>query len=451
MGTNAALELQFTGANSSKLSNYKHMEKARRMLVDILIYCGFTGHWSATAKRQVAGRDPYRYRTVPLRENEKHLHVVLKPTDNSSRWEYALYPPKLLDLNAVHRKLSQVPSSAKIPKSKESLVAPPRNTAAAPQQAAEAEAVKPLADIPDLAAIQQQANEAATMLGLPTPVYLGLGLFGIATYVQPEAALEWITEYSFEENRHTTKSSLAKYGDDLDTGNWHLHHQGVGFSLDSGRPELIDGKNRLTAAVEENKEIPLLVVLGVPKASLIGIDQNRVRSVRDVGKMVATDIAAGVSFIRYAISGYTLDKVQLSHRRIIEFARTYKDGYDWTIEQFAKYQHTPGLCTSPVKAAVFRAYYHVNRTKLAKFMEVFMTSKYNGPGEFAAVSLQKQLLSRKTASTAADRAAVYGKTTRAIHAFTNDEPVETIRGDKEERYQLPPREPVAVDTPTDAV
>ena len=63
-------------------------------------------------------------------------------------------------------------------------------------------------------------------------------------------------------NRRLRLNVVSKYANDMRNGNWVLTHQGIAFS-DKG--ELIDGQHRLSAILESETPIEMLVSFGIPE------------------------------------------------------------------------------------------------------------------------------------------------------------------------------------------
>lgn len=94
--------------------------------------------------------------------------------------------------------------------------------------------------------------------------------------VTPEMATRWLTRNT--RNRVLRKAEVARYKRDMAAGKWRLDGSPIRFAADG---TLLDGQNRLTAIVESNVTLPLLVVRGVAAEAQAVMDTGRKRTAGD--------------------------------------------------------------------------------------------------------------------------------------------------------------------------
>lgn len=130
--------------------------------------------------------------------------------------------------------------------------------------------------------------------------------------ITPELARFWLGQN--QGNRSISQRTVNQYAKDMESGNWHITNQGIGFYKD-GR--LADGQHRLHAIIKANKPVTMLVVRDLDDDAIDGIDINRVRSLADImtlknGSVSTNEIAA----LRLAY-GMTGDKISPAQMQLM--------------------------------------------------------------------------------------------------------------------------------------
>lgn len=254
-------------------------------------------------------------------------------------------------------------------------------------------------------------------------------------YVQvtPEQAREWLEKPA--KNRKLSQRRVGLYAAAMKRGDWMLTNQGVAID-EFGM--LIDGQHRLSAIVEAEVPVELLVIRAAPNKSQLVLDQGLKRLPHDqVGlregwevtpmhiavakSMLASVGGAGEMERRAMISDIQLmDRFYVRHHKAVEFV----------CAQFVARQKVKGVTIAPVLAPVARAHYTVDSNKLARFLEVVATGMADRKGDGPAVVLRNWLLAGRDNALSArkgkDRYAIYKKTEIALRAFLNNESIQRL-------------------------
>ena len=96
--------------------------------------------------------------------------------------------------------------------------------------------------------------------------------------VDPSLAAAWLAKNA-QHNRKLKKTVVQDYAHQMKRGEWQLTHQGVAFDT---RGVLIDGQHRLSAIVQANVIVPMMVTVNAPSVSFASLDCGVKRSVADL-------------------------------------------------------------------------------------------------------------------------------------------------------------------------
>ena len=83
-------------------------------------------------------------------------------------------------------------------------------------------------------------------------------------------------------NRSLAKKNVQFYARQMREGKWTVSHQGIAFSVNG---DLIDGHHRLTAIIEANVSVGMMVARGVSVESRQVIDQGKGRTAADIYRL----------------------------------------------------------------------------------------------------------------------------------------------------------------------
>jgi hypothetical protein len=246
--------------------------------------------------------------------------------------------------------------------------------------------------------------------------------------ITPEWALQVVSERN-NSNRNVRDDRVEKYIADILNDNWQIINNGIGFYEDG---QLGDGQHRLWAVVEAQKPVEMFVLFGMKREALPVIDEGATRSTKDVAKLM--DINATHS--QLSITNYILEYKNLRRTmprgEQIAFYNRHCEAVEFILSRLKR----KGVTKAPLLAALMRAWYSVDRNKLARFLEILETGMVNNESEQSAIVLREFML-RNSNNSGPFRAEVYRKTEAALVNFIAGEVISRLYGLKEEQFLLP--------------
>ena len=99
--------------------------------------------------------------------------------------------------------------------------------------------------------------------------------------VDPALAASWLAKNA-QHNRPLRPTVVAGYAQQMQRGQWQLTHQGVAFDVNG---ILIDGQHRLSAVVQSNCIVPMMVTINAPSVAFEALDCGIGRTIGDRLKM----------------------------------------------------------------------------------------------------------------------------------------------------------------------
>ena len=415
-------------------------------IVEILRALGWTGAWELNQVEKRRGNND-RWQLGPRSDNrgESAISVYYRAGNAGTWWSYWLSFPKKrytfeqvyetfrlrVDRNGDTRKLQDVTMA-------EALVPPQAKLAEPRIVAPPTRVVTTSSYIPcDNAAVIAEVESLWQILGLPfAPVHIGedmfSGFYRALTPAMSDACLQFN-----EHNRDPRTQAQKKYGEDMAADDWHGHHQGIAFAFFP--TTMIDGQNRLKQAVKLGITIPMMVTFNVPRDSIVAIDCQAVRTVKDSAKMTDVPTFGLDGCIKFTMKGFDGPTGLPSNQALIAFAEKYNAAFAFVGAETKKHTHTSSIDVIPVRAALLRAYYHVDRARLAKFIEVTHKRVIEAESkDGAALTLANRLIKNSNARHKMGQEQVYALTTRALWWFCErNENTEKLEPDTRERYELP--------------
>lgn len=251
--------------------------------------------------------------------------------------------------------------------------------------------------------------------------------------VTPEQASEWLAKPA--KNRKINHRRVGLYAAAMKRGDWLLTNQGVAID-EFGM--LIDGQHRLSAIVEADVPVELLVIRAAPNRSQLVLDQGLKRSPCDqvglregwevtpmhmaVAKCIVMSVGGPGSSVRKDTTAdiQLMDRFYVRHHKAIEFA----------VAQFAARATIKGVTIAPVIAPVARAQYSEDNNRLARFCEVVATGMANHKNDGPAVVLRNWLIAGRdkalSARSGKDRFAIYKKTELALRSFLDGDQIQRL-------------------------
>jgi hypothetical protein len=98
--------------------------------------------------------------------------------------------------------------------------------------------------------------------------------------VTPKLAAKWLEKNA--SNRSLSSQRVDSYQRDMDAGRWYLNPHGIVFNA---KGDLLDGQHRLSAIVQHDKPVRMVVASGANHDIRKYIDRLRARTVADALKM----------------------------------------------------------------------------------------------------------------------------------------------------------------------
>jgi hypothetical protein len=265
----------------------------------------------------------------------------------------------------------------------------------------------------------QKKLDAATSIAMPPSIRTRWEL------ITPQIAATYM-ERNFDRNRSLRKGWIATLKQVMAAGEFRPTHQGIAFDEQG---HLIDGQHRLQAVIESGISVWLLVARDVPRDAVLTIDLHARRNPADQIRIVDescspnnTDVAIA-RVMRSGAREYPRgggNDYLFSTERIHQFLLAH-----WDAVRFSQH-HTGGgqkrIRGAPIRAAIARAYYHLERERLEQFMLVLGTYLAESPRDHAAVTFRKYLDEPANSwltkgGGGESRGKLYGVTVAAIQAF----------------------------------
>lgn len=238
------------------------------------------------------------------------------------------------------------------------------------------------------AKIGSDVFDEANVLGAVSDVVCIDGRFQCAVVlVTKELADRWIETRNTQNIRSVSHKVVSKYASDMRAGTWNLTHQGLSFSP-SGTID--DGQHRLCAVSQSGVPVEMLVFVGMHH--VLGIDEGRRRSVRDVFGQMGVDenprYRAAVSRSAIAIE---VGRSEYTHREIHAFYEANREAIDMSAELLSHMPGSPkGLRrVAPFAAVAAASASGVSHALLREFTEVLATGiPADNPGCRSVVRLR---------------------------------------------------------------
>ena len=185
--------------------------------------------------------------------------------------------------------------------------------------------------------------------------------------ITPSLAKEMLN-LNFSTNRSISAPLVTRYSQLMKDGHWVVSDP-ICFS--TGK-RLVNGQHRLHAVIKADKDIPFLVVFGLPDDSYLGFDQGKHRGVANLlsisggvnGKPVGNrHVSIYRSMVQGVVgfSGWGKELCGVNYVR--EGVETIQEGLYFVSEN-------GGNIPSSVLAVVARAYYTQDLQKLSRFLEL---------------------------------------------------------------------------------
>lgn len=195
-------------------------------------------------------------------------------------------------------------------------------------------------------------------------------------------------------NRNISKNSVNKYARDMIAGKWQENGEPIQIGTNG---TLKNGQHRLSAIVQANVPVRMLVVSDIPDTVSV-YDTGRKRSNTDLAKFDNMDSGrANNSYIgacTFTITAIKGDRT-VSYAEVKSFIENYGDDMDiaYSICNKKNKKGEAKIRVAPFMSATFFAIQHgYPMDKLEMFWNIVKTGFYNSPAEKAAVILRNQIV-----------------------------------------------------------
>lgn len=249
------------------------------------------------------------------------------------------------------------------------------------------------------------------------------------------AKAEAYLSLNFDRNRSVRKNWVAYLANQMANGQFKATHQGIAFDEQGF---LIDGQHRLSAIVVSGTSQWMMVARNAPRDSVLGMDIHARRDASDRIRVAFDGLNPTKSRVAIARAMLAGNKTAGPQNRVdgdalAEFLVRHADALDFA----APVSTARATTASPLRAAIARAWYHVDRDRLKEFVDVIDNGLANGPEDSAAVRLRDIVLRGGYTGSSSNRAELFRKTCYAIQAFVGRTPVAKIFAVQGNLYPLP--------------
>lgn len=257
--------------------------------------------------------------------------------------------------------------------------------------------------------------------------------------VTPEMATKWLEGNTH--NRGVSDKWVSELAADMKGGRWRQSHQGIAFDDDG---QLIDGQHRLFAVIEAETPVLMQVTRGLPIETQMVVDAGRKRTVLDVMKINDTAMA-DLTALHCAVArrmrlGLVPSSSAAKPSRLQEgeFLQRHWEAVHFAVAQFPTRRRVAGITSASPLAVVARAFYHEDRAALTRFCQVLTDGMMRNDEEHVIIVLRNFLLSRKNRGGEDPAREAYGKSARALMAYTRKEKLSRhLYAVSEDPYPIP--------------
>ncbi len=258
--------------------------------------------------------------------------------------------------------------------------------------------------------------------------------------LRPERIAQ-ILEENAAPNRNLRQSWINELARRIKNGEWKEHHQGIAFDEDG---KFIDGQNRLLAMLEAlgaGESIRVRVTYGVPRGSMVAVEDGKGRTLFDVAKLngvsgkvsLTPNHASTARFIIFAARRFN-SSLKPSKPECLEFMKKHMLRIDFGV-RCVRAKPKKGLTTIPICAVVARALSD-NGVQLERFCRIYATGIPDEAFDLPALLLRNMMLYAAMRKVMLPQKVVYRKCERAVKAFLERQAIKTLYEAKEELFPL---------------
>lgn len=235
---------------------------------------------------------------------------------------------------------------------------------------------------------------------------------------------------------------INKYAAEMASGRWWLNCADPAVVDEDGW--LTNGRNRCKACLKAGVAVPMVICYGAPKKANVVYDTGAGRNVNDAACFAGAPLDnKQFSSVARRMAAGMRNKDELSIQQVLDYLKTYEDGIRFSFQKFAPAAGR-GLMVASTRAVIARAYYTVNRERLAKFAEFLITGLPDDPKrDSAVITLRNWLLEssipdkRRSQGGRFDRKLTYKYTEHALFNFLKGLRITQLLEIAEEQFPLP--------------
>lgn len=241
---------------------------------------------------------------------------------------------------------------------------------------------------------------------------------GTVEIITPEMAKVWLEKNIGNRPLHAVH--VKRLADAITSNQFVLTHQGVAFDSDG---TLIDGQHRLSAIVQANKAVQMLVFRGLPTATREKIDNGKPRNVANVLSFrfgleasVANNASAMLHVIYQMLGG---TKNSIGQEQLVSMYTSHQSGFEWAV----RHARGPGKVPTGILAALVWAYPHA-----PKQCE-YIAEKYRKPTYLKENSpiIALQSAAHRSDHSLPEKRTLALKTLQALEAVLDNAPLARFR------------------------
>lgn len=240
-------------------------------------------------------------------------------------------------------------------------------------------------------------------------------------------------------NRTLTISRVNEFCDLITTGRFQCTHQGIAIDSDG---VVIDGQHRLAAIIKTGISVYILVSYGMKPESRLAVDTGKPRTALAISKLIGrVDNTHAYAIARVLKYGpVKASQMHIPPEGVFDITDTFSDGIQFVIDN-------GGInIVSTIAAVIARASYTKDKTKLARFIEVFKSETPANEAETAPIKLKIAVVNASsTLRYTKDgtrytnvRQYIYQLTESAIVDFLKGYPTKVLKPSQQEKFKLPP-------------
>jgi hypothetical protein len=231
-------------------------------------------------------------------------------------------------------------------------------------------------------------------------------------------------------NRKIRKTRLREMLADVAAQLWLFNHHAIAFD-ETGA--LLDGQHRLRTVVDSNVAMYCIVVYGIPRDHIAGIDCIATRTTKDHGDVLQRKIPARMgACARMMMRTSAMDTGYISNSRVLGYILRHEEVMRRALDALSPKAHH--ICTAAVDAAFAKAAHGIENGRLMRAGQLLCTGEPPNdkfePGDKTMLRLRNHLLelyARRGKGGANVQANSLQHTAYALETFCAGRDVESLR------------------------